>query len=1825
MARNLSSRLSSPDTDFLRSEDDHFDVTHQTPTLDFTTLGLHPYWQYAFDWATENGVAHEFLHAVNATLAWKKPNTFGTFLTFIASEEIYPTLSSWSKFDKSAKLLNQLAEAIQKSSEILSRHPPLLNERSGKKQFQGELKSHYLIALLTEGLPLGTESERAWLNVLKLWVLTHAVDRALDGNIQDAALRTVATTLRIACNQDDAWRIVFMGLQSNATDFDALSRRLIQKSAKFLQPNLQISITSSQRQLLQAIIKLGTREHAEDEQDGQARWPIIDIPNFRQQIHPAQYQPNSGHIAEEDQDEPSNVQWIAGDEDTGETLVTFESDSEVSFTHQRLQGNGILLYCTEELQYLPWSWGKLNPLEKQQIDCWLKQSLSSSKIKLRYLSAIIWMAINLGRSFKRTLDIQIDGQLIKEWGLNSNTWTLMRLPPRREPGWRPRTAEQSDWVTPPAAHQIIQLPQEIQEIVQERLVIVQDASCVGDLWDTRWGESAESNFRQEFSTLAPRVTGGMLSSVLPQQIVEASGDQTLARLISSHPKSSLPSPCAYSSWSSYQVSSVLNKFGQPTGEKGMPDNAMGSLLDPVELMLINSIRSATNKLAVLLNGNDIVEFHNGFVAYLSVALLAATGARPIRDPFENLSHFDFEHKFVYVSDKVSNNLRQARLIPLPEKLCRIIEHDYLDHLIVLANQIKLSNPQLANDISNLASGRIVESMPFLFLLTQHAQSWRTVSESEIEKITLFDWPLPLNHFRHRLSRQLRKYDVDTEVIDAILGHAETGAATHGDFSFRTWSEDISIVRPAIEAAFSSLSFMSFAGWSSASTGLGKSIAVQNAVRDFGSVAREKERRKRYISSIRDAHFQISQFLADRKLEDISKEEVDLLSRKLLFSPDGMPLPSGHQKYSVLLRLIERTWKQHGKKVKASKRYQIIQEENSPFTTTAPGSLTIVEKIENLLLTIPSQPTSRISLHDAAIVSSILLCFENKISSKKLLTDILHARNFRLVSLQGKPYLEYAESLQGKKDDVPTKRYNISDRTAMYLNRLLDSRRSPYDQHSTNASLCSIVTVLEKAGRLPKYADVQTAINTLADLVDQSNSMTMPGIVAGYLAERVPSFSLMWRDWARQKLGYQIQIKNVSERIINEVDSLGHTTLVEAAMTAPRDIATNELQQNARIFLYELHKLIDSYRADCSTATSAISRKDLSRDIQSIIEKYDAQVSTSIQLLARWVNSLLFRRGKDGLIRLPSIQRYLVALSPIFEQVGYSADILCMDDEDITIFYSELLEASTAKDTKYVVARLIDFHSWAKREYAIEEPDWLDMPETFGTSHVSPGLITETEYQGALQLLLNLPKTELRYHLAAPFLLMLCYRFGLRSSEALHMLRSDLLKFDQLLVVLVQNNRFRKLKTKTSRRQVPLLFSLSEAEENILSMWLAEAESTHGNDYNTALFSDSNTINKLMDAGRIKKSVLAALKVATGNQAINIHHARHSAGNFVAISIVQENLASWENASPLCQPEQALNAEKILLGSTGLTRRKMWAISRFLGHVCRETTTKNYLHILGEMADSRTGCEERNSGKIKLTNVINLNLLPRLAPVSTELLEQLAPVLPEVTTTRVLKLMRLLARGRPIIECADALAISPEVAKNINQLLSMIGKKIKLSKTKLSERQGQTSENVKLIHRLKEAAWNRLIAFASKAEQNESQRVVTNLNIQDLAEMVGATRQILLWKPAQLTLLLSFIKQMSIGEDEYTLVMSNLATENLRSQIVAHEFKSALDIKDMQAEQTFQMDATTTGSEEFRVQSKCAFVIKESNVQSIRNSIECLVLFVAYAIVCMRHDSTENPH
>ncbi len=163
-----------------------------------------------------------------------------------------------------------------------------------------------------------------------------------------------------------------------------------------------------------------------------------------------------------------------------------------------------------------------------------------------------------------------------------------------------------------------------------------------------------------------------------------------------------------------------------------------------------------------------------------------------------------------------------------------------------------------------------------------------------------------------------------------------------------------------------------------------------------------------------------------------------------------------------------------------------------------------------------------------------------------------------------------------------------------------------------------------------------------------------------------------------------------------------------------------------------------------------------------------------------------------------------------------------------------------------------------------------------------------------------------------------------------MTRDDWITNQELIVALVRNNKFRKLKTPTSRRQVPLVFNISDTEVDIINKFLSHAEAVHGSDLTAPLFYDDHASKKIMDIS-IKRRTIDALRNATGNPIINLHHARHAAANRVGIALANWQIENWSGLDEGAGTGRS-KISNILLGGSQSTRRKGWCIARFLGHV-----------------------------------------------------------------------------------------------------------------------------------------------------------------------------------------------------------------------------------------------------------------------------------------------------
>lgn len=1772
------------------------------------TYGLNRDWVSVIRFAQKHDVLPSLFLLIDVLHISNKVSSLGVALRAIATPLAFQLLSDWAQGSEAATHLYKLSFALGQDKIVLENYPPLTDQESAAKQLHGELEIHFLLALLLERIPPGNFAQRAWYETLRLWILVNAVERSLSGNVMDGYVRTASSHLRLASDKLDRRLDEVNKIATSANDWGDLCGMLVLKLQRKLERE-KGSLDSSVRDFFKVLKSIALGEHKPDEHGflKVGLWERVEKPTHIQRIQPVPI------VEPVESGQPEVIESL--DDDGNTTGV--EVDPHDSYTVQRINAGAVLLATIEESQYLPWSWDRPNPDEIQRISDLVNNLLNNEAVYKKLLGAYIWIALHTGRSLWRVGQIRLSTEVAEEWMLDVAGGLLRRLPPMRKNGWRPGNQEQEAWVHPVVTENIIELDQDVVCLLRLRVGLYPSASNLQDLWDPSW-ETVEQIFQQETQQHLSRVTPGMLGGVLPQICFMKSRDEVFAKLAAAHPRSGLPAASAYANWKvgseTLTNSTLISTPDLPTGKTAI---VMGSRLDPLEERLVDAVSHATNKMQGL-QGNYL-ETHNLATSYILLMLFAATGNRPVNDPFESITHFDFEHHFVYIDDKANETGRNARLVPLPERLSRYIHEHYLSHLRALGRLLEEVCPVLSQEILAMADGRPTGNLPFFFML-EHDQGlrWTSVRGGIIFGLGLLECPLPSNLFRQRLDKQLRRRGVEDEIIAGVLGHADAGSESYSDFSMRVWADDAETARPALRDAWEALPFKTMAFNIRGPIHLYGDRRKEDASILFGGAARELARKRFNINAVRLAKAQIDQFLKGRGLHTLDSTEVDQLSRIMLFNDKGLPRSNGGIRYEYLLREIERVWSREGKRFSIRKRY-VVPKPKSPFNHNAPGAGDIISRSRAALAkALAGVPASRLTLSESAIVAPLLLILEGGIADRELLMDISQGKGYRLVSLNDHVWIEIVSPEQMDVGDVPVLRRRVS----RYCARLLARIQSKTNKHAPAINqiphlLSPLVTILTSLPDAVPVQDGAGLIKRLAASMDQFNVMALPGILAGYLADRVESASLCWSDWLRIEKGYPVQIpEQFAEG--NEDQPVGGMP-IPLAGNAGVPLAGEVALLAARQFCKELRECFDGYRVKGSLGAQA--RRDLESRLEKILQAHGGKISGAVLLLGRWVISLLTarRRGQQH-YAVSSILRYLSALAPRFIEVAATADLIGMEDDEITDIYRSMLEGHKGNHQNYVANRLMQFHAFARGQ-GVEDPYWDEMAIDPLSGAVSPGLISEAEYLVALQLL-----QQSRYSggfdgISLAMLLLLCYRFGLRSKEALGLMRSEWPEYGQYKVVLVQNNRIRTLKgQQKSRRQVPLLFDLTVEENEIISRHMARLESQAGPDADCPLFHFNGKAPEYADMQNMRALVIAALKLVTNNPRTNLHHARHTAANRVAICVFGLNLPGWDPQKFGC----CRDAEKILLGTTGPTRRKSWATARYLGHVVQATQFRSYLHFLSDWADATAF---RPLDKLPEVNAIKeiicLDEFPRLAVVEGGLLQ---PPSRTPTPRLFLELIRLVSMGKPWESAASLLQLSHDDAN------AMMGGLDDLVSGVYVEDHPEGKMKA-FLQTIKPKAWDRLISFIGNIKHVEvSERAgEVKSGVTTLKSMAGFSRQLLMWDEPHFRLARAMIDYYRIPYQYCKVVLSNRAYQGTAD--LAHQYLTLGPEPDDEEKDVaghpcpagkFQLDVVRTSDSRYHVESRCAISFQRNQVYGIRTSYEFILLFGVFAVWYMLRSRRPQP-
>lgn len=424
---------------------------------------------------------------------------------------------------------------------------------------------------------------------------------------------------------------------------------------------------------------------------------------------------------------------------------------------------------------------------------------------------------------------------------------------------------------------------------------------------------------------------------------------------------------------------------------------------------------------------------------------------------------------------------------------------------------------------------------------------------------------------------------------------------------------------------------------------------------------------------------------------------------------------------------------------------------------------------------------------------------------------------------------------------------------------------------------------------------------------------------------------------------------------------------------------------------------------------------------------------------------------------------------------------------------------------------------------------------------------------------------------------------------------------------LRDNRHRTLKTRAGRRQVPLLFDLSEQEKRIIDQWQLELESQFGTKDNVPLFFDDSVPEKPIDLGRTMRAIHGALKCVTRNRDVSLHDARHSTACKVLLQLQGLDFPDWTLF--FAEDDAKGNAiESILLGTRGPTRRRSWAIARYIGHAHPSTTFGNYIHHLDFWLVQLLDLDAGKAPRAIPRNFVNLDAFAEQAIETIE-----SPPVSEMSCspTQILKFARLLARGQDPERAAAAQGVTNSIATDIQHLLKRLSQRGKFSATKANDGGKRTRRQYEFIQRIGDNAWRRLLAFSHDIAAVKTPTLAA-LPADEFSSILSSRWQLVVWQPQQFAVIreLADILASHDNHNYYRMLRTIDCDEKLLLAATQHKFEvEAIDVA-TGAGAPNQLGAIEIADGAFRVERRCAFVYLENKSAPIRNSLEFFLVAVA---------------
>ena len=401
-----------------------------------------------------------------------------------------------------------------------------------------------------------------------------------------------------------------------------------------------------------------------------------------------------------------------------------------------------------------------------------------------------------------------------------------------------------------------------------------------------------------------------------------------------------------------------------------------------------------------------------------------------------------------------------------------------------------------------------------------------------------------------------------------------------------------------------------------------------------------------------------------------------------------------------------------------------------------------------------------------------------------------------------------------------------------------------------------------------------------------------------------------------------------------------------------------------------------------------------KETQSALEQKMHDANTDelflIEAQLRLIQWLLHLKNKG--LQLSTIESYLGSFGKefIFEIWLNKLDLKQQSIDDYEDLYRQLLKYSSERDAQatqreavkgktsrkmhqtaeYRFGRLKDFHQFCIENFDAPEVLVLQNSSFKHLQICNARLVSPLLFGKLLEKLENLSQeptaSEWVDHLSCLKLMyLLSYRTGLRLNEVRCLKIQDIICPELLykekentvfnnITLHIQDNSYRRLKTRSANRQIPLKIALSEHEFLVVQRYIQHRyEQYLVNQQDDLLFSVNHRV--LTDQCISKITVDLFSQILGMHHGFSFHTLRHSAANYLAITLLgsKEMIKTYTD----CPWVKAKKMRDLLFGMKAraqeeIIQHKWQVLASWMGHSSIEQTASNYLHVLDLLAVDR---------------------------------------------------------------------------------------------------------------------------------------------------------------------------------------------------------------------------------------------------------------------------------